>query len=99
MRRKYRLTQRAKKDFTDIGRYTKDNWGKAKRNDYLNKMALRFAFLTSNPRLGKLRNDIAPNVYCFPEGQHLIFYTIQAAEIRIVGIPHRNMDISKFFNS
>jgi toxin ParE1/3/4 len=98
MKRSYRLARRAQRDFTDIGRYTEANWGKAKRNDYLRKLALRFAFLASNPRLGKLRNDIAPNVYCFPEGQHLIFYTIQTGEIQIVGIPHQSMDIGKFFN-
>jgi len=97
MKRGYRLTRRAQKDFKAIGRYTEDNWGKAKRDDYLNKLALRFAFLAANPRLGKPRNDIAPNVYCFPEGQHLVFYTIHADEIHIVGIPHQIMDISRYF--
>jgi hypothetical protein len=35
--------------------------------------------------------------HCFPEGRHLIFYTITKRGIDIIGIPHQGMDIIGYF--
>ncbi|MBB3607585.1 type II toxin-antitoxin system RelE/ParE family toxin [Rhizobium sp. BK602] len=99
MKRRYRLTLRAKQDLAGIGRYTESTRGKAKRNEYLRRLDQRCAFLAENPKLGRNRSDIRAGYYCFPEGQHLIFYLIAADEIHIIGIPHQSMGIGKFFNS
>ena len=36
--------------------------------------------------------------YCFPEGQHLIFYPIHKHRIDVIGVPHKAMDILDYFD-
>jgi toxin ParE1/3/4 len=55
------------------------------------------AFRKENPKLGKRRDDIKPGYYSFPEGRHLIFYTISKSSIDIIGIPHQSMGIISHF--
>lgn len=46
---------------------------------------------------GKDREDIKNGNYCFPEGMHLVFYTMTEYGIDIIGIPHQNMDVISHF--
>lgn len=95
--RKYRVTPAARDDLNNIGRYTLLKWGKAQRNIYLKNLETRFLWLASNPLLGKHRTDINEGFYSFPQGEHLVFYMIQADGIAIIGIPHKEMDILSYF--
>ncbi|PZM13008.1 type II toxin-antitoxin system RelE/ParE family toxin [Rhizobium tubonense] len=95
---RYRITPRALRDLMEIGRYTEAAWGRKKRDDYLRKLESRFAWLAEQPSLGKKRFDIQEGYFCFPEGQHLIFYLIAPGEIHIIGVPHQTMDIPGFFD-
>jgi toxin ParE1/3/4 len=92
-----RLTPRAVEDLRTIGRYTLQQWDKRQRDDYLNAMDQRFAWLAQNPHLGRLRNDVAPDYYSFPHASHIIFYLIRVGGIDVIGIPHQSMDILTYF--
>lgn len=72
----YRITPKALSDLKNIGRYTKEKWGKPQRNRYLTDLDKRFIWLAKHLHLGKHRPDIAEGYYCFPQGSHLIFYMI-----------------------
>jgi len=96
---RYRLTPRAKADLISIARYTQEQWGKKQRNRYLWFLEVRFQWLAENPYSGRLRPEIAPDYYCYPEGHHIVFFLISENGIDIIGIPHKQMDIVDYFSS
>lgn len=93
----YRMTQRAKDDLLNIGRYTLNRWGKDQRNTYLKQLEKRFEWLAKHATAGKNRIDIHDEYYAFPQGEHLIFYLIHNKGIDIIGVPHKQMDIQHHF--
>lgn len=92
-----RVTPRAQIDLKSIGRYTGQRWGRSQRNIYLKALEKRFFWLAENPKLGKHREDVSEGYYCFPQGEHIIFYLIGHEYIDIIGIPHKEMDIAAYF--
>ena len=94
---KYRVTPRAQKDLRNIGRYSQQQWGKAQRNTYLRNLEKRFEWLSNNPHLGKHRPDVQEGYYSFPQEKHVVFYIIDEDHINIIGVPHKDMDIVKYF--
>ena len=64
---------------------------------YLDSLFSRFNWLAENPYTGKDREDIKNGYYCFPEGMHLVFYTMEEYGIDIIGIPHQNMVVIGHF--
>ena len=95
----YRLTPRARDDLISIANYTQQQWGTEQRNAYLIKLEQRFSWLAEYPRLGTHRPDSNKGYFCFPEGQHLVFYLIKGKVIYIIGIPHKEMDVVDYFIS
>ena len=92
----FRITPRARDDLKNIGRYTERRWGKAQRNVYLKDLEHRFGWLVENPQLGKHRSDVMEGYYSFPQGEHVIFYLIGQEGIKIIGVPHKEMDIISY---
>jgi len=91
------IRQLAENDLEHIWLYTFHEWGIEQADKYIRSLLSRFSWLAENPRLGKRRDDIKPGYYCFPEGRHLIFYTITKNGVDIIGIPHQGMDIIDHF--
>ncbi|MGZ8175904.1 MULTISPECIES: type II toxin-antitoxin system RelE/ParE family toxin [Methylobacter] len=89
----YRVRQLAENDLEQIWLYSFHEWGLEQADRYIRLMIGRFSWLAENPLLGKRRDDIKPGYYSFPEGRHVIFYTITENGIDIIGIPHQRMDI------
>lgn len=94
----FRLTPRAKADLRSIWRYTVDEWNEAQAERYILALDQRFSWLASRPKAGKHRIDIEEGYYCFPQGKHLIFYLIRDGGIDIIGIPHKAMDVLRYFD-
>ena len=55
-------------------------------------------WLSENPLIGKPRTDIKPGYYSFPEGRHVIFYTLTSYGIDVIGIPHQRMDVAGYLD-
>ena len=89
----YILRALAQNDLEEIWAYTYGEWGLEQADSYLQSLISRFDWLANSPHSGKKRDDIKAGYYCFPEGMHLIFYTIQNNTIDIIGVPHQRMDI------
>jgi len=89
----YSIRAMARADLEEIWHFTFDRWGQEQADKYLNSLFSRFEWLSENPYTGKSREDIKNGYYCFPEGIHLVFYTMTEYGIDIIGIPHQNMDI------
>ena len=79
--------------------YTLHQWGKKQRNNYLRELDKCFISLAEYPKMGKYRPDIEDGYYCFLQGSHLIFYTLNEHEISIIGILHKSMDIKNYFDN
>lgn len=94
----FKITPKAYQGLLDIGQYTKQRWGKAKRDEYLKLLDQRFHWLVENPQLGKVRSDIDGNLYSYREGSHVIFYSVHDDHVVIVGIPHKAMDVIQYFD-
>ena len=94
----YSLRQQAQDDLESIWLYSYQEWGAEQADKYIRLLLSRFTWLSENSQLGKQRADIKPGYYCFPEGMHLIFYTIIRDRIDIIGILHQSMDFVGYFD-
>ena len=92
----YNLRSLAQDDLESIWLYTYQQWGVTQADTYLAALIKRFDCLAENPTMGKPRDDVKPGYYRFPEGLHLIFYTLKDTHIEIIGIPHQRMDIDEY---
>jgi len=93
----YSIRALARTDLERIWLFTFEEWGLEQADKYLNLLFSRFEWLSGNPYTGKDREDIKNGYYCFPEGMHLVFYTMTEYGIDIIGIPHQNMDVASHF--
>ncbi len=92
----YRIRALVQTDLESIWLYTCEEWGVAQADTYLEALIQRFHWLAENPTLGKPRDDVKPGYFCFPEGMHLIFYTLNNNQVEIIGIPHQRMDVIEY---
>jgi toxin ParE1/3/4 len=94
MKPRYTLRQLAENDLEEIWLYTLQEWGVEQADKYIQALLSRFIWLSENPLIGKPRPDIKPGYYSFPEGRHVIFYTLASYGIDVIGILHQSMDVS-----
>jgi len=92
----YHLRSLAQDDLESIWLYTVEHWGVEQADTYLESLINRFEWLAENATMGKQRDDVKKGYYCFPEGAHLIFYTLKNNQVDIIGIPHQRMDIVEY---
>lgn len=97
MTHRFNITPRAKADLNNIWNYTVETWSTEQADRYITDIYKKFSWLANRPNVGKHRPDILDSYYCFPHAQHLIFYLIRKKSIDIIGVPHRSMDIDRFF--
>jgi toxin ParE1/3/4 len=93
MTARFTLRQMARNDLEEIWLYTRQEWGIGQADKYIRALISRFEWLSENPKIGKRRDDINPGYYSFPEGSHIIFYTLTTYGIDVIGIPHQRMDV------
>jgi len=87
------LTNAAKADLKNIGRYTHETWGLEQRNRYLTLLDSSFHDLAANHLMGRACNEIRLSYRKLPVGKHLVFYRQTESElIEIVRVLHERMD-------
>jgi len=90
----FTLTNMAKADLKEIGRYTLKNWGREQRNHYLSILDVSFHQLAANPLKGKDCSEIRSNYRKLNVGCHVIFYRQTIPDtIEVVRVLHGSMDI------
>lgn len=91
----FTLTNRAKADVKEIGRYTQERWGREQRNTYITKLDACFRQLAANSSTGKECNDIREGYRKFAVGSHVVFYRhLNGDTIEIVRVLHGRMDVA-----
>lgn len=87
----YRLSADAKKDLTEIRHFTLERWGAHQSKKYLSALRQTIRNLSDIPSIGKHRPDIEQSVYSFPHVSHVIYYTIEAKHLVVIGVLHKSM--------
>ena len=91
---KYRFTNKAVEDLTDIWNYTFDVWSEAQADLYYKMLINSCIEIAKNPNLGKNYEEITKNLFGYKTNKHIIFYRIISSEdIEIVRIIHGSMDL------
>lgn len=83
----------ARTDIKNIWRYTYDNWGEEKADDYIRRLELGIQQLINNPKLGKPRESLRIDYRSLHIERHVIYYKIMQSKISIIRILHEKMDV------
>jgi len=91
------LSKAADADLEDIFDYTLVSFGIDQAITYVSGFDSAFESIAINPKIGRERLDIRAALYSVLHDKHIIFYRIDADNIRIVRILHQARDLPKFF--
>ena len=96
----FSLTEAAKADLKSIAAYTQRRWGKEQRRIYAKQFDDAFHLLADTFEAGVACDIIKAGYRKFPIGSHVIFYhPLSEAEIEIVRILHKRMDLARQFEN
>jgi toxin ParE1/3/4 len=91
---KYKFTNKAVHDLTQIWNYTLNKWSEDQADIYYQMLIKNCNEVANNPELGKNYSGVSENLFGFKAGRHIIFYRrIEDSEVEITRILHEQMDI------
>ena len=91
---KYRLTNKAVDDLTQIWNYTLHKWSENQADKYYHMLFDNFSEIANNPELGKNYSEVTEDLLGYRAGRHIIFYRkMERNEIEIIRILHEQMDL------
>lgn len=91
---RYRLTNKAVEDLSDIWSYTLETWSEKQADLYYKMLIKSCEDISKRPESGKNYEEIIENLYGFRTNRHIIFYRIiSREEIEIIRILHGRMDL------
>lgn len=88
----FKLSRRAEKSVDEIAHYTFSNWSKRQSIKYTTDLLDKIYFISNNPNIGRIRDDIGLDLYSFPFEHHIIFSFKEKNNIVIADILHKNME-------
>ncbi len=87
----FRLTKAARADLREIGRYTRNMWGREQAVRYLGGPDACFCQLADDPGAGKVHPDVPPGRRLL-HGRHAVFYRVdEAGALLVVRVRHARM--------
>jgi toxin ParE1/3/4 len=91
---KFKLTNNAVKDLSDIWNYTVETWSESQADKYYKLILNACAAIAKKPQQGKVYEEIYPNLKGKKASKHIIFYRIMDDKsIEIARILHERMDL------
>jgi toxin ParE1/3/4 len=84
----------ARKDVRGILLYTLQQWGSTQRTRYKSEIDAAFVLITDHPFIGTSRNELGAEVRVRQIGQHIIYYRVEPAVVRVLRVMHVKMDAS-----
>jgi toxin ParE1/3/4 len=91
---KYKLTNKAVDDLTEIWNYTFNRWSENQADKYYRTLLENFNEVAYNPELGKKYSVVTENLLGYRTGRHIIFYLKnEENEVEIIRILHEQMDL------
>ncbi len=96
---KFKLTNNAVKDLSDIWSYTSDAWSESQADKYYSLILNACDAIARKPQQGKLYKEIYPDLQGKKALKHIIFYRVlNEQSIEITRILHERMDLKNKFN-
>jgi plasmid stabilization system protein ParE len=92
--RRLSLSNEAVADLRGIIRHSDNAWG-VKRIQYVGALRTAMLRLRERPYVGEVHPDTGEVVRRIRQGRHLIFYEAHETHIRILRVPHDQMDIER----
>lgn len=91
---KFRLSNKAVIDLSDIWQYTYTNWSENQSDKYYRMLIETCQGLADNPKIGSSYPLIREDLLGYRSGRHIIFYReVKNNEIEIIRILHERMDL------
>jgi toxin ParE1/3/4 len=91
---RYRFTNKAVDDITQIWNYTSDEWSENQADIYYHMLLDNCQELANNPDSGKKYSEVTLNLLGYRAGRHIIFYRrMEGDEIEMTRILHEQMDL------
>jgi toxin ParE1/3/4 len=95
----HRLAPQVEFELDDIWYYVARESGSIEIADRLiDAITDRFHLLASHPYVGRLREDLRPELRSFPVGQFIVIYSIDEADVLILHVLHSHRDILRIFD-
>lgn len=89
-----RLSHAATTDLNTLYKFSKAHFGERKAVAFLNTFYKIFHLISTNPLMGRNRDEIKPLARSVVCNKHIIFYCIADNKVEILRIIHGNMDVS-----
>jgi toxin ParE1/3/4 len=91
---RFKLTNNAVKDLSDIWNYTFDAWSESQADKYYKLILNACASIAKKPQQGKVYEEIYPDLKGKKASKHIIFYRVMDDEsIEVTRILHERMDL------
>ncbi|WP_349957961.1 type II toxin-antitoxin system RelE/ParE family toxin [Rhizobium sp. ZPR3] len=92
--RRIGLSPLAEADLEDIWRYTVESWSLRQAEIYHAEIFEALEGLASGLKIGRPA-DIRHGYFKYAVGSHMVYYLLRDAEIAIIRILHRRMDVGR----
>jgi toxin ParE1/3/4 len=93
------ITDSAIADLQEIYYYIAQDKVEAARK-FIERLRLKARLLAKNPRIGRNRTvDLRPDLYSFPVGKYILFYTLQTGGIVLIRVLHGSRDLQAIFEN
>ena len=97
---KFKLTNNAVKDLSDIWNYTFEKWSESQADKYYKLLLNACAFIANKPQLGKAFEDVYPELKGKKVSKHIIFYRVMEGQsVEIARILNERMDLKNKLTS
>jgi toxin ParE1/3/4 len=95
---KLKISNRAERDLTEIGRYiAKDSPTNAFR--FIQKLKKNLRILATQPMAGRARNELSPGLRSVFYGRYIIFYYVSEQSVEIAHVLHSARDIERLLKA
>ncbi len=92
---KFKLTNNAVKDLSDIWHYTVETWSESQADKYYKLLLNACSSIAKKPQIGKAYEEIYPELKGKRASKHIIFYRVMDDQsIEITRILHERMDLN-----
>jgi toxin ParE1/3/4 len=82
----------ARRDLRSIALFTGETWGSAQRDAYLKAIDQGLSLLSSQPLVGRSRDEIRSGLRSFRVQHHTIYYRLDTGNVVVLRILHARMD-------
>jgi toxin ParE1/3/4 len=88
---------KARSDLIELWSYIAED-SETRADAFIDRIDKTFDTLAANPRMGRVREELADGLRSFPVGKYVVFYRISSTGVDIVRVLHSARDIDTGFS-